>query len=318
MYMEKDSKAVDLQVREFSWKDIEKIFQIAVSAFEEDYKVVGSDKEDFKRAFTPYRIGKWIQKIARNEYFKFYVGEINENVVAAVLMDRRGDYWYISTVMVDERSRGKGYGREILTIACRDTCTGDTDNLVLHVPESSPAAKNLYQSVGFKSFETVIQYWRKCEHFKQGFPPGYHLTSVAVYCEQALSIIDRCRHPSSSAVYGTSQLPPWYCRVLERIFQTGTNEQYALTYGDQWVGIVRVYAPHEKEGAAVIPFDVLPEYRGNGLEEALLKWGLTKGFTLGVPRLVVQVNQEYTQLVEACETLDFATLEVLEGMVKQC
>jgi len=34
--------------------------------------------------------------------------------------------------------------------------------------------------------------------------------------------------------------------------------------------------------------------------------------------MVQQVNQEYTQLVEACEAFDFATLDVLEGMVKQC
>ncbi len=307
-----------LQVREFSWKDIERIFQIAVSAFEEDYEVVGSNKEDFKKAFTPYRIGKWIQKITRNEYFKFYVGEINKNVVAAVLMDRRGDYWYISTVMVDERFRGKGYGRDILTIACRNTCSGDANRLVLHVSESSSAAKNLYQSIGFESFETVIQYWRKCKHVEQDFPPGYCLTPIAVHCKEALSIIERCRDSSPLTGYGKSQLPPWYSRVLERLFQTGTNEQYALTCGDQWVGIVKVKAPHEKEGAAVIALYVLWEYRGNGLEEVLISWGLTKGFTLGLPRLVVQANQEYTQLVEACEAFDFATLDALEGMVKQC
>ena len=308
----------ELHVREFAWRDVERIFQIATGAFQQDFEILGSEKETFKRGLAPYRIGKWIQKITRNEYFKFYVGEINGKVVAVILVIKGAHYWYITTLMVDEKYRRRGYGREILTFACTTMCSGGCERLILHVPEDNTAARTLYQSLGFQFFEKLINYWRTSEQVNVDLPKGYCLTLIDVHDPRALEITDKCRSPHSFTIFGKTELPPWHRRMLERIFQTGIAEKYALTTGGNWVGICTFKAPLEKKGAAMIYLHMLPEHRGKGLEEALLSWGLTRACNLGLPRVAVQAKQEHTQLTRACEAFNFIQIEVLEGMFKNC
>lgn len=309
----------NLRVREFSWHDMDRIFQITLGTFPRDLEMIGFCKKTFEKKFRPLHIGKWVQKITRKEYAKVYVGETSEKVVAVATLRRMGSSWYVSGVMVDAGYRGKGYGRKIVVFTCESACSFGAEQIILRVPEDKVPAKTLYKSLGFERFEKVIQYVRDCKHVKeQTLPEKYKLIRINRFDPHALHITDRCRSLQSAGIYGKSERVPWHNRVLQRVFQTEIIEKYAITVGSTWVGVITFRTDHQKKGAGYVSIDIVPEHRGQGLEEALLTRNLTRAFNLGLPQLIAWANQEHTELTKVCEKLGFSQREVLEGMFKVC
>lgn len=308
-----------LRVREFSWRDIDRIYQITMNTFPRDLEMIGFEKKTFKRMLRPSHISKWIQKITQKYYIKVYVGEMGGKVVAVTTLTRIGTAWYVSGVMVDATDRGKGYGRKIVETVCKNACSFGAERIILSVPEYRVPAKNLYRSLGFSKFERLIKYERDCDQLKeQRLPEGYDLCQIDIFDSRALKITDMCQSSQSAKIYGERELPPWYNRVLQRVFKTEITETCTLTFDNTWVGIYTFTTDRKKKGSGSVLIDLVAEHRGQGLEEVLLVHGLTKAFTLGLPSLIVQANQEHAELTRACEALGFSQREVLEGMVKVC
>jgi len=309
----------ELRVREFSWRDMDRIFQITMVTFPRDLEMIGFRKKTFEKKFRPSHVSKWVQKITRKEYEKVYVGETDEEVVAVATIRRCGPAWHLSGVMVDFEHRGKGYGRKIVTSTCESACSFGAERIILRVPEDNFPAKNLYKSLGFEKFGKVIQYVRDCEQVKeQTLPERYTLIRINIFNSRALQITDMCRSLKSARIYGKSELMPWHNRVLQRIFQTEIKESYAVTSGGTWIGGYTFRTDHKKKGAGYVSIDILPEHRGQGLEEALLTRNLTRAFNLGLPQLIAWANQEHTELTKVCEEMGFSQREVLEEMFKAC
>jgi RimJ/RimL family protein N-acetyltransferase len=308
-----------LRVREFSWRDIDRIYQITMNTFPRDLEMIGFEKKTFKRMLRPSHISKWIQKITHKHYIKVYVGEIGGKVVAVTTLTRIGAAWYVSGVMVDANHRGKGYGRKIVRTVCTNACSFGAERIILSVPEYRVPAKNLYKSLGFSKFERLIKYERDCDQIEeQRLPEGYDLYQIDIFDSRAVKVTDMCQSSQSARIYGERQLPPWYNRVLQRVFKTEITEKCACTVDNTWVGVYTFSTDSKKKGSGSVLIDLVPEHRGQGLEEALLARGLANTFTLGLPSLIVQVNQEHTELARACEALGFSQKGVLEGMVKVC
>jgi ribosomal protein S18 acetylase RimI-like enzyme len=309
--------SVDLRVREFSWYDLDRMYQITMNTFPRDIERIGFNKKTFKQKFVPFHMDKWVQKISRQVYSKVYVGEIDKEVVAITTIKRMNSAWYLSGVMVDTEYRGRGYGRKIVVNACTNAYSLGAERIILHVPEKNLAAKALYKSLGFEQFERVVRYVKDTGKMKVAFPDGVNLVRIDMFNFEALEIIDKCRTPQSVKVY-KSELPPWHMRVLLRGFQTEIVEEYALTHNGTWIGICIFRTERGKKGEGFVTIHVVPEYRGNGIEKALLTWSMDKAFTLGLHQVAVQVDEAHSELVGACETLQFIPKQALEGMVKFC
>lgn len=308
-----------LRVREFSWRDIDRIYQITMNTFPRDLEMIGYEKKTFERMLRPSHISKWIQKIIQKHYIKVYVGEMGGKVVAVTTLTRIGTAWYVSGVMVDAPDRGKGYGKKIVKTVCKNACSFGAERIILSVPEYRVPARNLYRSLGFSKFERLVKHERDCDQVEeQNLPEGYDLCQIDIFDSRALKITDMCQSSQSARIYGEHELPPWHNRVLQRVFKTEITEKCALTFDNTWVGMYTFTTDNKRKSSGSVFIDLVSEHRGQGLEEALLARGLTKAFTLGLPSLIVQVNQEHTELIRACESLGFSQREVLEGMVKVC
>ena len=88
--------SVDLRVREFSWHDLDRLYQITLNTFPRDIERIGFNKKAFKQKFVPFHVDKWVQKVKRQVYSRIYVGEVNKEVVAVTTMKRMNCAWYMS------------------------------------------------------------------------------------------------------------------------------------------------------------------------------------------------------------------------------
>ena len=65
-------------------------------------------------------------------------------------MDKTKAEWRLGFILVDEKKRGKGYGKEMLSLAIRYAFEElNTDAITIGVFEENIAAKALYEKLGF-------------------------------------------------------------------------------------------------------------------------------------------------------------------------
>lgn len=65
-------------------------------------------------------------------------------------MDRAVKSGFIYDVIVDEKFRGKGYGRQLMTLVEEKARELDLKSIGLHVFAYNKVAKNLYESLGYE------------------------------------------------------------------------------------------------------------------------------------------------------------------------
>ena len=305
-----------LRIREISAEDYAQLIELLRASFPRELEVSGFDEDAIRRQLKLYGLLKAIQRFTRRPFALFFVGEVNGKVVAAISLNRERRIWYIGAVMVAPEHRRKGYGRAILTHALGLIPSLGGRRAVLHVLEDNIPAKRLYRSAGFAGFERVVHLVREPpEGAEVPLPAGYRLRSIGLFDRRALAVSYGAMEPASAEVYGEPELPPWYVRPLARL-QPGVRERHAVVRGGEWVGLYTFAAPFREKGAANVSIALLPEYRGTGLEEALLSRALHRARELGCPRLLTRADERNAPLLSACGDLGFTRLYVTEGMYR--
>lgn len=108
-------------------------------------------------------IGSWI-----NSHAAIYLAVKDTVIGYCVIVD--DDRWendcpaLLDVIYLDEKFRGKGYGKKLITFAITDYYRNNHKNLVLFVENSNEIAYNLYKSVGFTklgSFYHIMGYGDK-------------------------------------------------------------------------------------------------------------------------------------------------------------
>ena len=305
-----------LRIRELSRRDGAQLVDLFRSSFPREMEISGFDVRAVRKSLRLYGVLKVIQRLTRRPFVLFAVGEVEGEVVAAVSLNREKDAWYIGTVMVAPEHRRKGYGRAILEHALEVARTFGGKRAILHVLEDNLPARGLYESAGFRTFERVVHFVREPPEGEEVlFPAGYTLSKIDLFDRQALRLVHAAREPESAEVYGEPEPTPWYIRPLARL-QPGIRERYAVVHSGRWVGIYTFAAPFREKGAANASLAILPEHRGQGLEEALLSRALRRAREIGCPRLLTRADERNTALLSACERLGFERLYVMEGMYR--
>jgi len=308
--------ASDLRIREFARRDTGQVIELLRASFPRELEISGFDEAAVRKSVRLYGPLKVVQHLFRRPFALFYVGEVGGEIVGTVSLNRERGSWYIGTVMVAPEHRRKGYGRAILEHALEVARTFGGKRAILHVLEDNLPARGLYESAGFRIFERVVHFVREPPEGEEVlFPAGYTLSKIDLFDRQALRLVHAAREPESAEVYGEPEPTPWYIRPLARM-QPGIRERYAVVHSGRWVGIYTFAAPFREKGAANASLAILPEHRGQGLEEALLSRALRRAREIGCPRLLTRADERNTALLSACERLGFERLYVMEGMYR--
>jgi ribosomal protein S18 acetylase RimI-like enzyme len=68
---------------------------------------------------------------------------------------------YIRSVVVDEKFRGQGVGKLLITHAIKYLNEMNVDSILINVRSRTERAKNLYEKMGFKEVYTVMRFGTK-------------------------------------------------------------------------------------------------------------------------------------------------------------
>jgi len=308
-------KLSEFRIRSFRSRDLTRLLEIRRKSLAKEFEIFGFNEERLRKQFRLYRLTRMFERLTGSVFFRVYVGEVDDLVVGITCLSKNDEFWHISMVMVDPEYRRRGYGRSLVSKACSDAKSFRAKGAILYVFEDNVPAKNLYKSLGFIKFERRAYFHmdaRKLDEKK--IPLGYKLLRINVFDRNALRVTDASRDEDSAKVYGKSHLPPFYIRLFARIFKTGTAENYAIVLDKHCIGAYSLNFESEKTSS--VSLSLLREYRGHGIEEAILTQAVTKTFKFGIPRITIDFNEKNRELKEACEKLGFKRTSVMECMVK--
>jgi ribosomal protein S18 acetylase RimI-like enzyme len=102
---------------------------------------------------------KHFRDILKSDSSHLFIAELDDNEIAGMFTVATyniptGIKVWIEDVVVDEKHRGKGYGKELILAAIRFAETLGAESVELTSRPSRVAANKLYQQVGFVQWET--------------------------------------------------------------------------------------------------------------------------------------------------------------------
>ena len=240
-----------LHIREMSKKDVDRFIEILKQSFVKEFEIRGFNEESIRKQTRYLPLVKFMQKITRNINYKFYVGEVNNVIVSTVSMDKSGSIWYVGGVMTAPKHRRKGYAKKLLTKACEDARKYGGNHIVLHVRKENLPAKRLYKKLGFQEFEETIHFYKDTTPRQEELPipKGYTLKKTDVFDRKVLKIIHQCREPETARIYGEPTFPPFYIRLLFKMFKPIKIERFFIMKDVEQVGVYTLVFTSEKEAA---------------------------------------------------------------------
>jgi ribosomal protein S18 acetylase RimI-like enzyme len=104
------------------------------------------------------------------------LSDLRQPILDKIKADRSVDYWaedetqageiYIDTFAVNPLAQGKGIGKKLLNFAIEEIAVKQQKVLGLLVDKDNPAAKRLYERIGFKVVNAVYIFGKEMEHLQ--------------------------------------------------------------------------------------------------------------------------------------------------------
>ncbi|MHB1419517.1 MAG: ribosomal protein S18-alanine N-acetyltransferase [Bacillota bacterium] len=122
-----------------------------------DYRVVPMQVEHLEGVMaiekvsfpTPWSRNSFMGELQENDFARYYVCLVNQEVVAYAGMWIIMDEAHITNIAVQPKYRGKHLGRVMLLTLMREAIAFGTDKITLEVRPSNTVARELYRSIGF-------------------------------------------------------------------------------------------------------------------------------------------------------------------------
>ncbi|MCX8170036.1 MAG: ribosomal protein S18-alanine N-acetyltransferase [Candidatus Methanomethyliaceae archaeon] len=130
-----------MEIREAKLEDLEDIYRIEISSFEDPYPY------GLLKAFL-YHPGAYLVVLKDNRIIGYSIGII-----------RFGNLGHIVSIAVDKDYRRKGVGSKLLDETIRRLVNMGAKMIRIEVRESNIAAKNLYKKFGFIEKERIEGYY---------------------------------------------------------------------------------------------------------------------------------------------------------------
>lgn len=280
----------DLKIRDFSIGDFSRVLEIRRASLAEEFKLFGNDESGFKKQIMIYALLRRMERLTGKFSNRVYVGEVGRQIVGIAILTGSGASWHISGVMVDPKHRRRGYGKRLVSKACDDAMHFGAQRVcLLGVLENNIPARRLYQSLGFKEFEKRLYFYADCSKVRETNLP--------------------------SCIRLVKQSYPIFSKLLTLIFRLGTAEKFTIFYNGKSIGVLELHFGSKKKIAKIF-LASYNKYRVEGIEEALLIKACKRIHKLGIRRVMLNIDERYAKLKEACNKFDFKFLCATYDMFK--
>jgi ribosomal protein S18 acetylase RimI-like enzyme len=142
-------------LREFRRSDSQELFPLLQRHFPAENRLIGFRPEAFeaivRKIFQPhYRFLFALAELVRRPIANFFVIDVDGHLAATTLLTFPANAGYVSTVMVDDPYRRRGYAKQLLAAAATATRRAGRGWVVLDVLADNAPAKRLYEALGYK------------------------------------------------------------------------------------------------------------------------------------------------------------------------
>lgn len=322
----------EVKIRGVRVWDVPALLRVAQTSFAEEMSLFSLRPGKIWARMLVFALIYCTQRLRRRPKFKFFVAEVEGRAVGGTMVEWHRDYAYISAVMVHPDFRRQGIGRALLSQALDAAFKFDAKRAVLHVRADNLPARKLYESLGFRPFETRLTLLWEAPRLPQGkpLPPGFTLRKTSPWDERILAIRREAQGPAAAEVYG----PPLAPRGLPRLFPSFQTAFLLLRDGVP-VGAatirggaaaeLRVYLSPQEEGAEAAKSFLLQLLEHEIGLKSKRRFFMSRLLSRGSPpngkavgrgkKVLLRTSGESAQIIEAAKSLGFREAMREWGMV---
>ena len=310
-------------IRDFRKSDLSRLLELLPACFAKEFDISGFDPEHVThmvdRAFG--RTGTIIRGLLRlfgKEPVKFLVAETNGTIVGTTIINDRGKFGYISSVMVHPDCRGKGIATKLMRNALDYIRKKKKARAVLHVDSANAAAKSIYLKLGFKAFERLSYFLKETNsaHLLESASEVRIREFQKHDLDQVYNLVEASEDSNSLRIFGFTK-KDLKTPFLQRMFRFAAQKRLVAVLGNRIVGYAETSYTTPKEAGRIWSIHVSPEHRLSHIERLLIEAAKNEIVEGGARRVRITIPTAKQQLIETVKGLGFKEVLVMDAMVAE-
>jgi ribosomal protein S18 acetylase RimI-like enzyme len=314
-------KADDVLIRDFRKSDLDDLLILLPLSNAEEFRVTGFDP-DHVRALVN-RLYGWkarillgLLRLFGKEPLKFLVAVVDDKFVGTTVIETSGKAGSISVVMVHPDFRRRGIATKLMTTAI-DFCRRKKKvRAVLGVLSENAIAKDLYEKLGFKMFESSV--YLVGESGSLSAVKDVADVEVRPFDDRDLDdvyeLIVASEDPVRLKIHDFDK-KSLKVPFLQRFFRSSNQIKLVAVRDDKVVGYVEASYTTPNETARIGFLYVNSESAGLGVEKVLVNAARLEIEKAGVEKFRVVVPSMRQALIDAVKDFGFKEALVVDGMV---
>jgi len=282
------STELGFRFREFTLKDVNRISEIRQKSLAEEFEIFGSGEESPLKTFLRYRLSSFIERLTGKVFERLYVGEVLGDIVGTVILSRDGQRWTISGVMVDPKHRRRGYGKRLVSEACKVAERLGAKKIYLSVLETNAPARALYRFLGFEDFDKKLYFYKDLKIVEKRILHSRY--KIAKLRDAALF------------------------KLFTLTLKQKPSERFAIFNDDKEPVGTLVFNRGYRSKVVIVSINLSKKHSGVGLEESLLAIAFEQTRRKGATRVLVKVDDPNQELGRACNRLGLKLLCVVRDL----
>jgi ribosomal protein S18 acetylase RimI-like enzyme len=314
-------KADDVLIRDFRKSDLDDLLILLPLSNAEEFRVTGFDP-DHVRALVN-RLYGWkarillgLLRLFGKEPLKFLVAVVDDKFVGTTVIETSGKAGSISVVMVHPDFRRRGIATKLMTTAI-DICRRKKKvRAVLGVLSENAIAKDLYEKLGFKMFESSV--YLVGESGSLSAVKDVADVEVRPFDDRDLDdvyeLIVASEDPVRLKIHDFDK-KSLKVPFLQRFFRSSNQIKLVAVRDDKVVGYAEASYTTPNETARIGFLYVNSESAGLGVEKVLVNAARLEIEKAGVEKFRVVVPSMRQALIDAVKDFGFKEALVVDGMV---
>lgn len=312
----------DILIRDFRKSDLDSVLELGRLCFAREFELMGFDAEYLKKRVKQFfgfagRFLLFLLRVFGKEPLRFFVAEVDGNVVGTTMVSRQGKVGYISTVMVHPDYRRRGIAKRLLERAVNYIRKSGMERAVLHVDCVNEPAKNLYVKLGFKEFEKMAYLVGDVNNvsFRPKFMGEVHIRNFQRSdIDSVYELVKFCEDSEHLKVFGFEK-KDLKSSFLARLFNIFDETKSVVMFKDKVIGYVNIVHTTATEAAQISHICVHPEKHSMGVEELLIYAGINAARKFEAKKVLATVSLRRQELLSAMKHCGFEEKFVVDGMV---
>lgn len=310
-------------IRDFHKSDLSDLLDLFPKCITREFEISGFDPDHItemvNRAFG--RTGRLILGLLRlsgKEPIKFLVAEADGKIVGTTIVNDRGKFGYISSVMVHPEYRRKGIATRLMTNALNYLRRRRKARAVLHVMSENTPAISVYVKLGFKAFERSAYFVRDVDSIQVPEPTsGVKIREFQKDdLDEVYRLVRESEDPNHLRIFDFSK-KNLKTPLLQRIFRFATQKKLVASFGGRIFGYVEAAYTTPKESGGISSLSVTGEDKSLGVERLLVEAASNEIVKGGVRRVRIAVPEARRERVETLRSLGFREVLTMDAMATE-